>query len=75
MVEVERDDIVRCWPRPTKQSCIPYSEVVAWCRRWIESGKGNGMDKAWKDFQAEPGHVGLSRDDVFRPAWKDAKPR
>lgn len=56
-------------PRPS------HGDVVDWCKHWIESGNGNGMDKAWQDFQATPEHHGLSRDDVFRPAWREAKTR
>jgi hypothetical protein len=56
-------------PRPT------HDEIVNWCKCWIESGKGNGMDKAWRHFHAAPEHHGLSRDDVFRPAWNAAKRR
>ena len=52
---------------------LPHSRVVEWCRDWIESGKGNGMDKAWIAFRDDPQHAGLSRDDAFRPAWKEAK--
>ena len=52
---------------------LSHSEVVGWCKRWIESGNGNGMDKAWDDFKSDPTHAGLSRDDVFRPAWRTAK--
>lgn len=54
---------------------LPHSRVVEWCRHWIESGKGNGMDKAWEAFRTDPQHAGLSRDDAFRPAWKEAKLR
>ena len=49
------------------------SDTIKWCRQWIESGNGNGMDKAWKDFHTDPKHEGLSRDDCFRPAWRKAK--
>lgn len=56
-------------PRPS------HADVVAWCRNWIESGKGNGEDKAWPHFQADPRHKGLTRDDWFRPAWREAKTR
>jgi hypothetical protein len=75
MVEVERNGVIRCWPHPIKAARISHDQVVAWCRRWIEAGRGNGMDKAWKSFKAEPDHIGLSRDDVFRPAWNEAKTR
>lgn len=50
-----------------------HDEVVEWCRAWIAAGNGTGMDKAWPAFNADPAHRGLSRDDVFRPAWKEAK--
>lgn len=54
---------------------LSHGYVVNWCKHWIESGNGNGMDKAWQDFQATPEHHGLSRDDVCRPAWREAKTR
>jgi hypothetical protein len=52
-----------------------HAEIVQWCRDWIVAGKGTGMDKAWPDFRDDPAHVALSRDDVFRPAWREAKAR
>lgn len=74
-VEVERDDVLRRWPHPVKTPRMSHDEVVAWCKCWIASGRSNGMDKAWQSFSVAPEHVGLSRDDVFRPAWKEAKAR
>lgn len=50
-----------------------YDEVVSWCRDWIASGKGNGMDKAWLAFQRLPNAKGCARDTFFRPAWNEAK--
>lgn len=50
-----------------------HQEVVEWCRRYIDTGMGNGMNKAWETFRKDPEHKGLSRDDVFRPAWNEAK--
>lgn len=50
-----------------------YDEAVQWCVDWITNGKGNGMDKAWDEFKTDPKHKGLTRDDFFRPAWKEAK--
>lgn len=73
LIEVDRDDLARCWPSKQCWSRPPQSDVEDWCRRWIESGNGNGMDAAWNEFHADPAHAGLSRDDVFRPAWKTAK--
>ncbi|WP_019051635.1 hypothetical protein [Sphingobium xenophagum] len=73
MVEVERDGVIRRWPHPVKAPRKSHDEVVAWCEHWIAAGKGNGHDKAWNAFKTLPEHHGLSRDDVFRPAWKDAK--
>ena len=75
MVEVERDGVLRSWPQPVKVPRKSHEEVVDWCQHWIASGRGNGMDKAWASFSAAPEHAGLSRDDVFRPAWKQAKVR
>lgn len=31
------------------------------------------MNKAWAVFQADANCAGLSRNDVFRPAWNEAK--
>ena len=47
--------------------------AVAWCRAWILERRGNGMDSAWDEFKIDPRHAGSSRDNVFRPAWKNAK--
>lgn len=52
-------------PRPS------HADVVQWCKDWMNASKG-GMDKAWNVFRKNPKHVGLSRDDVFRPAWREA---
>lgn len=73
MVEVVRDGVIQRWPRPVKVPRKSHDEVVAWCKRWMASGRGNGMDKAWQSFSDVPEHEGLSRDDVFRPAWREAK--
>ena len=73
MIEVERDGVIRRWPHPVKSPRMSHDEVVAWCKNWIATGRGNGMDKAWQSFCLVPEHVGLSRDDVFRPAWNEAK--
>lgn len=54
-----------------------YEEVLAWCADWLASqrstGKGTGENIAWPDFKREPRHEGLSREDVFRPAFRAAK--
>lgn len=74
LVEVERESLVKKFaPIWTPAVNERYSNAVQWCRDWIESGNGNGMDPAWAAFKAEPNHAGLSRDNVFRPAWKEAK--
>ncbi|MEO6092898.1 MAG: hypothetical protein ABIT04_11695 [Novosphingobium sp.] len=57
---------------PPNQRLKTDDEVVDWCRSWINEGKG-GMDKAWDTFKHLPDSKGLSRDDVFRPAWKQAR--
>ena len=72
-VKVERDGVMHRWPHPVKVPRKSHEEVVAWCKAWIASGRGNGMDKAWPSFSEMPEHDGLSRDDVFRPAWNEAK--
>lgn len=54
-----------------------HKEVVAWCVDWLarqrSAGLRTGEKLAWPEFQAVARHVGLSRDDVFRPAFRDAK--
>lgn len=81
-VTVDRADLLENFPNPllsegALQVPLParpsHDEVVAWCRRWIADGKGNGMDPAWLVFRADPAHSGLTREDVFRPAWREAK--
>jgi hypothetical protein len=56
-----------------QRPALSNDDIVKWCEEWISTGKGNGMDKAWGAFKSEPQHQGLSRDDCFRPAWKEAK--
>lgn len=56
-----------------KRDRMAYPETVQWCREWIDSGNGNGMDKAWTAFKRLPGASGCTRDHFFRPAWIDAK--
>jgi hypothetical protein len=72
-VEVSRNEIIIGWPHPNSHKSTAIESVVAWCESWLSSGAGNGMDKAWEAFQAIPDHAGLSRDNVFRPAWNAAK--
>jgi len=71
-IRVSALDLLRCFP-PSAVSPMTHDEIVVWCRAWINEGKGNGMDRAWDAFKALPEAQGLSRDDVFRPAWRDAK--
>lgn len=52
---------------------MPYETVVEWCRDWVASGRGNGMDRAWAAFKVLPGAGGCARDTFFRPAWNEAK--
>lgn len=71
-VTVDREQLLEHFPakvppRPT------HEQVVAWCRNWIDTGKGNGEDKAWPVFTADTRHKGLSRENCFRPAWREAK--
>lgn len=73
LVEAERAGVIRCWPNPRGAPRMREEDVMLWCENWRKSGKGNGMDKAWRDFHADPSHAGLSRDDVFRPAWRKTK--
>ena len=59
----------------TQQSLprITHADAVQWCRNWIGSGKGNGMDPAWEAFKELPETGGCARDTFFRPAWSEAK--
>ncbi len=76
-VKVNRVDLLNHFPpnsRKRRKAVIPtHEDVVDWCRDWIAGGKGSGMDKAWNVFKLNPAHRGLSRDEAFRPAWRDAK--
>lgn len=72
-VEVCRDDLMREFPAPPLAAKPSHDEVVSWCRHWIETGKGNGSARAWAAFQKMREFKGCSRDDVFRPAWNEAK--
>lgn len=76
-VKVSRVDLLNHFPaisRQGRKATIPsHEDVVDWCRNWIAGGKGSGMDKAWNVFKLNPAHRGLSRDEAFRPAWRDAK--
>ncbi|WP_157573302.1 hypothetical protein [Novosphingobium sp. AAP83] len=74
-VEVARENVIQCWPNPARLPRKSHTQVVEWCRNWIDGGHGNGHDHAWRAFQSDTNHAGLSRDYVFRPAWKEAKTR
>lgn len=51
-----------------------YADVVGWCRRYLAAGLGNDCDVAMAAFKLDPLYnPSFSRDDVFRPAWKEAK--
>lgn len=71
-VEVDRAALTGQFPPPSLE-LMTDQEVLQWCRDWISSGKGNGMDKAWLAFKILPRALGLSRDEVFRRLWKKAK--
>lgn len=67
---VNRNELIRMFPaspRPSHDAC------VEWCRDWIRSGRGDGENKAWLAFKVDEAHAGQSRDNVFRPAWREAK--
>ena len=72
-VEVTRDDLLREYPIiQSQRPLVTHQEVVAWCLQKIGEGT-NDMNLAWSDFKSTPQFAGLSRDDVLRPAWNDAK--
>lgn len=54
-----------------------HDEVVLWCVDWLarqrSAGLRAGENLAWAEFKTIARHVGLSRDDVFRPAFRAAK--
>lgn len=51
-----------------------HDEVISWCRNWLADPKtGNGETPAWKVFQHIARFKGHSREDSFRPAWREAK--
>lgn len=66
-----RSDLLSEFPKE-KLRPLPHQAIVNWCRSYLDTGKGNG-NKAWEVFRKVPEHSGLSRDDVFRPAWNEAK--
>lgn len=72
-VLVCRDDLISVFPAPFGGRKVSHAEVVQWCRDWIAGGRGNDGNKAWKEFSALPEFEGCSREDVFRPAWLEAK--
>lgn len=56
------------------QPCpFTYDEVVAWCEAWIASGAAGSQNAAWDAFKVLPRRANRSRDDLFRPAWNEAK--
>jgi len=56
-------------PRPS------HEEIVQWCVDWMLANNCMGEKKAWPQFANHSRYsgMGLSRDQWFRPAWKDAK--
>lgn len=71
-VEVARSDLQAAFPpgagwRPSNDY------LLKWCTDWLSRGTSSGENKAWPDFRDAPGHAGLSREDVFRPAFRAAK--
>jgi len=71
-IGVHREGLLIEFP-PRRPSMPTHGDVVEWCLVWIRSGNGNGEGNAWPAFTADPKHKGLTRDNVFRPAWKEAK--
>lgn len=54
-----------------------HKEVVSWCADWLakrrSAGLRTGENHAWPEFKKVERHLGLSRDDAFRPAFRAAK--
>jgi hypothetical protein len=71
-IGVNRQDLLHEFPPPSPATPT-HRENVEWCCRFIKDGKGKGEGKAWPLFHADPNHAKLSRDFVFRPAWREAK--
>jgi hypothetical protein len=83
-VKVNRAELLELFPladeepfgrgiQASNTSMPSHDYIVQWCRDWIAEGKGNGMDKAWPAFNNDSRHMCVTRDDVFRPAWSEAK--
>lgn len=73
MIDVEREGLIAAWPSPRGAPRMSFEDVVQWCRDWRTTQRKGSMDDAWNAFKADPRHAGITRDDVFRPAWRDAK--
>lgn len=71
-VEVARDGLLVAFPPGERWRPTP-EYLVSWCENWLAQAKRTGERLAWADFRNVPAHDGLSRDDVFRPAFKAAK--
>lgn len=72
-VVVCRDALISHFPASLVGVNVPQEHVVSWCEEWIANGRGRNGNKAWKEFSQLPEFKGCSRDDVFRPAWDQAK--
>lgn len=84
-VTVSRADLMAIFPPPqqpleTVDRVVPMAgdEIMEWCREWLAGGHGNtkpwnGEGKAWDAFKVLLRSQGLSRDDVFRPAFREVK--
>lgn len=71
-IGVHREGLLVEFPPPPR-SKPTHEQVVEWCLAWIRGGNGNGMEGAWPAFTADPRNKGLARDNVFRPAWNEAR--
>lgn len=71
-VLVSCEDVVREFPASAVGPKTTHQDVVEWCKDWLASDRG-GEKKAWPVFSKEPRFKGCSRDDWFRPAWREVK--
>lgn len=54
-----------------------FPDAVQWCADWLARRRSQGLPigekHAWPEFRSLPEHIGMDRDNVFRPAFRSAK--
>lgn len=71
-VEIGRAGLASQFP-PGERWKPSDQELIDWCANWLKLNPGKGERFAWPEFRTVPAFFGLSRDDVFRPAFRMAK--